>query len=74
MNQRDRENVQFLLSIGPEVLEDWYNKTSADDHEYAMELIAMYHEELKLKLSMYECEHVTSTTEALVYLKKFSIK
>ena len=39
MNQHDRDNLNFLMSVGPKVLKDWYTKMSADDIEYALELL-----------------------------------
>ena len=39
MNQHDRNNLKFLMSVEPKVLKDWYTKMSADDIEYALELL-----------------------------------
>ena len=39
MNQHDRDNLNFLMSAGPKVLKDWYTKMTADDIEYALELL-----------------------------------
>ena len=39
MNQHDRDNLNFLMSVGPKVLKDWYTKMTADDIEYALELL-----------------------------------
>lgn len=39
MNQQDRDNLDFLLSASPEVIEDWYEKMDADDILYAFELL-----------------------------------
>ena len=39
MNQHDRNNLNFLMSVEPKVLKDWYTKMSADDIEYALELL-----------------------------------
>lgn len=39
MNQHDRDNLNFLMSVEPKVLKDWYTKMTADDIEYALELL-----------------------------------
>ena len=39
MNQHVRDNLNFLMSVEPKVLKDWYTKMSADDIEYALELL-----------------------------------
>lgn len=47
MNDHDRDNLEFLLSIDGNTFRDWYAKMSPEDHEYAMELIEKYSLELK---------------------------
>ena len=47
MNEYDRDNLEFLLSIDGKTFKDWYAKMSPEDHEYAMELIEKYSKELK---------------------------
>ncbi len=46
MNQRDRDNLDFLLNASPEVIQDWYEKMEDDDIMYAFELLEMAKEEL----------------------------
>lgn len=46
MNDHDRQNLQFLLNASPEVIKDWYRSVPTDDHEYALELLRAYSEEL----------------------------
>ena len=46
MNAHDRKNLEFLLHASPEVIRDWYTKVDNDDHEYALELLRAYSEEL----------------------------
>jgi hypothetical protein len=46
MNQRDRDNLDFLLNASPAVIQDWYNKVEDDDILYAFELLEMAKEEL----------------------------
>jgi hypothetical protein len=47
MNQHDRDNLMFLLSIDDATFKDWYKQMDQDDHEYAQELLDMYALELK---------------------------
>lgn len=47
MNDHDRQNLMFLLTIDEPTFKDWYNKMDSEDHEYAQELLAMYSQELK---------------------------
>lgn len=46
MNQRDRDNLDFLLNASPEVIRDWYEKMEDDDIMYAFELLELAKEEL----------------------------
>jgi len=46
MNQRDRDNLDFLLNASPEIIQDWYEKMEDDDIMYAFELLEMAKEEL----------------------------
>jgi hypothetical protein len=39
MNQRDRENLNFLLTIDQETFDDWVSQADDDDLEYALDLI-----------------------------------
>ena len=49
MNERDRDNLNFLLHASPEVLKDWESKMPTDDLEYAQELLNAYALELREK-------------------------
>ena len=46
MNEHDRSQLEFLMSIDAKTFKDWYSKTDEDDHEYAGELLAAYAKEL----------------------------
>ena len=46
MNQRDRANLEFLLSVG-DGLANWFAQASKDDVEYAQELLDAYEQELE---------------------------
>ena len=68
MNQRDKENLKFLLSSSPERLREWYNQVSDEDLLYASDLMdryAAYLEwEIKSQLIERELAAMTVLTEA----------
>ena len=47
MNDHDRNNLNFLLTIDQETFTEWYDQTDEDDREYAQELLALAAEELR---------------------------
>ena len=47
MNDRDYNNLQFLLTSSEEIIADWFLKTSADDIEYAMQIMLMAGQEMQ---------------------------
>ena len=49
MNQRDRDNLDFLLNATPEIIQDWYEQMSDEDIEYAFELLETHSQGLLLK-------------------------
>jgi hypothetical protein len=51
MNQRDQENVKFLLGLSPIALEAWFSQASIDDRDYAMEILEAYEGLLDEELS-----------------------
>jgi len=51
MNQRDQENVKFLLGLSPAKLENWFSQASIDDRDYAMEILEAYEGLLDEELS-----------------------
>ena len=46
MEQRDVDNLNFLLGLTPTALKQWYEQASEDDVEYASELLDTYEQEL----------------------------
>jgi hypothetical protein len=46
MNSRDKNNLDFLLSISNEALLEWWSQASEDDQVYASEILAEYEKEL----------------------------
>ena len=49
MNSRDRTNLDFLLNIPAEEFDDWLDKASDDDVDYALEIIRKSKAELILE-------------------------
>lgn len=47
MTPNDLANLKFLLNVDAETLRAWYESVDADDHEYAMELMVAYSQELR---------------------------
>lgn len=46
MNQRDLENLDFLRSLTPAALENWFSQADDEDKEYAAELLDAWEKEL----------------------------
>lgn len=70
MNDHDYNNLQFLLTSSEDVIADWFLKTSADDIEYAMEIMAAASKEMSFitrEINDDDC------TEANTLLKKFML-
>lgn len=65
MNDNDRENLQFLLDAGENILRDWYMKVDEDDRKYASALLTCYSWEL--------LDDVKEHSQASEYLSKFRI-
>lgn len=49
MNDRDRNNLNFLLNIDGETFTEWYAQTDEDDRVYAQELLDLAAEELRVQ-------------------------
>ena len=69
MNDHDYNNLQFLLTSSEEVVADWFLKTSADDIEYALELLQV----ARIEMSFIISEISDDCTEANKVLRKFML-
>jgi alpha-amylase/alpha-mannosidase (GH57 family) len=49
MNDYDKNNLMFLLNAPSDVLKQWSKTVTADDLDYAMELLQMYSAELSVR-------------------------
>lgn len=81
MNERDRQNLDFLMSASPDVLRDWYNSVSEDDVNYASELLRLASEELDRKAliaAAHDClalnDETIDCSEAKAVIAKFMLK
>ena len=71
MNDHDRNNLNFILSLQTrEHFDQWAQTLSEDDMDYAIELLKLGRSEVMVKaLELYD--EVEDTTQANNILKKF---
>lgn len=69
MNDWDKDNLNFLLTISSEVFEDWLSQADEDDIEYAMELLREAKSELIVQ-KMEILDDVDDTSDAKSVLQK----
>jgi|688.fasta_scaffold468315_3 hypothetical protein len=76
MNDKDMNNILYILNRSQEELEIWWHSMDPEDQEYAMWIIKAYREELVRMQETYE-ELVPLDEEDLSiaknYLKKFQL-
>jgi len=46
MDQHDKDNLDFILSLDKESLKKWFEQASTDDLIYSMEIINQYKQEI----------------------------
>jgi hypothetical protein len=51
MNDWDRNNLHFIMSLTPEQFDEWYSSISQDDVEYAIEIIRQARSETVVKMA-----------------------
>jgi len=73
MNDRDRDNLHFLLRADQKSLEEWFFTASEDDREYASELFKKYSEELSIAKALHDERMIDNLTDANVLLNKFRL-
>ncbi len=73
MNDHDKENLNFLLTSNPDIIKDWFDSVTEDDHKYAIELLTQFAEELEVKLNLLEEGEIDNFSEANNMLKKFML-
>jgi hypothetical protein len=73
MNDWDKNNYNFIMSLSPEEFDKWASGLEQDDVDYAIELI----QQARQELSMLEAElvdNVEDLAEARNVLKQFTLK
>ena len=71
MNDHDRNNLNFILSLDTrEKFDKWALQLSADDMQYAIDLIKQGRSEIMLKTLEY-LDEVEDTADAMNILKGF---
>lgn len=68
MNDHDRSNFEFIMSLSPTQFEEWYATISLDDVEYAIELCKAARMELAMNV-----DEVKDLTQANQVLKSFML-
>jgi len=76
MNDKDMNNIYYILNRTPEQLETWWNSMDQEDQEYAMWIIKAYRQELTRMQVMYDdlVPEESDTTLVKTYLKKFQLQ
>jgi hypothetical protein len=76
MNDKDMNNILFILNRSQEELEAWWHGMDQEDQEYAMWIIKTYREELVRMQDAYD-DFLPMDEEDLTlvknYLKKFQL-
>ena len=72
MNEHDRANLEFIMSLNEEDFVEWFNEITFDDLQYASELLQQAH--LKLDVKVAEIfDDVKVMSEANQVLKRFML-
>lgn len=72
MNDHDKANLEFIMSVDKETLAAWYKTLSEDDIAYAQELVARA--SLALEIRVIEMnDNVTDTIQANTVLNKYRL-
>lgn len=77
MNDKDMNNILFILTSSQEKLEQWWHSIDDEDKEYALWIIKSYQEELIRMEKAYDDSLPLDSEEDLSlakeYLKKFRL-
>lgn len=76
MNPRDQQNLEFLLNASLATITSWFNEMTADDHLYAIELLALAKVELDNQASLLnyaEMAELEDLTAANAVLARFRL-
>ena len=73
MNDWDKNNLQFILSLNEDEFEDWYACLDEDDVAYAMELLKTARTEINMHLASLH-DDIQNVNDAATVLKQFTLK
>lgn len=72
MNDWDRDNLEFFLTVDSNTFRAWYTQATPADKDYASNLLSQFSEELDVRMSMTE-DHVDDLSTAQAALQKFRL-
>lgn len=72
MNKKDRDNLNFLMSVSEEGFKKWYDQADDEDIAYAFELILQHQAELD-EIEMDFRMQTSDLAEAKSLLEKFKL-
>ena len=72
MNEHDRDNLAFIMSLSKKGFDEWMRVATNDDIDYALELIAHHRMHLHSILRIDNLAEIDSSL-AGNYLKKFTL-
>lgn len=73
MNDWDKNNLQFILSLDEDGFEDWYATLDPEDMDYALELLKMARTEVAVQLASLH-DDLDDVSDAATLLKQFTLK
>jgi len=73
MNQWDRDNLVFFLTVDSATYREWYDQATDIDKDYATTLLSLYSEELDVRAAMAD-DAVEDLSAANIALQKFRLK
>jgi hypothetical protein len=73
MNDWDKNNLNFIMSLSSKEFDDWYECLDDDDIKYAMELLAQARAEVAEQFAS-SLDDIKDTTDAKNVLGKFTLK
>jgi hypothetical protein len=73
MNDIDKYNLQFMLSLSTKQFNDWYQSISFPDRNYANELLDQAKKEIVMQVASMH-DDVVDVTDAKKCLKQFTLK
>lgn len=75
MNNWDRDNLEFILYANSAEFEAWMQQATRDDIDYALQLIQIHRNELKVaEMEFLESEDDLDCTEALSFINRVKEK